>query len=60
MINILSYKKSLPTAFVADNDIIALGAISTQRKQYKIPDDVSIVGFDDMPFAQLQIQTLPQ
>ena len=54
MINILSYKKSLPTAFVADNDIIALGAMKALKENnIKIPDDVSIVGFDDMPFCTI-------
>ncbi len=48
----LSGGPKLPTAFVADNDIIALGAMKAMRKHgIKIPNDVSIVGFDDLPFC---------
>ena len=47
--------KSLPvTAYFADNDIIALGAIRSLKDHgYKIPADVSVVGFDDMPFCEV-------
>ncbi len=42
-----------PTAFFADNDIIAFGAIKAlQEKGVKIPEDISVVGFDDMPFCE--------
>lgn len=54
MIKALSKKTHLPTAFVADNDIIALGAMKALKENnIKIPDDVSIVGFDDMPFCTI-------
>lgn len=47
-------KTSLPTAFVSDNDIIAFGAMKALKENnIKIPDDVSIVGFDDMPFCTI-------
>ncbi len=46
--------KDLPTAFVADNDIIALGAINAmQETGIKIPNQISVVGIDDMPFCSL-------
>lgn len=36
-------------AIFASNDLIALGAIEAiEEKKYKIPDDISIVGFDDI------------
>lgn len=44
----------LPKALFAFNDIIALGAIKAMNeKGIKIPEDVSIVGFDDIPFSDM-------
>jgi LacI family transcriptional regulator len=43
-----------PTAIVAANDLVAIGAISTLRKYgYRVPEDVSVVGIDDIPMASL-------
>lgn len=42
-----------PTALFASNDAQALGAIEAARTLgLKVPEDVSVVGFDDMPAAQ--------
>ena len=50
----LSGNPGLPTAFFADNDIIALGAIKAMSERgIRIPDDVSIVGFDDLTFSSI-------
>lgn len=39
-----------PTAFISDNDIIAVSAIEGfQSRKFRIPDDFSIIGFDDRP-----------
>lgn len=44
---------TVPSAgYFADNDNIAAGAMKAlAEKGYKIPEDVSIIGFDDMPFC---------
>jgi LacI family transcriptional regulator len=42
-----------PTALVAGNDLLALGAYHAVRDAGLVcPDDLSIVGFNDMPFAE--------
>jgi LacI family transcriptional regulator len=39
------------TAIVAGNDLLALGCYDTLRERgVSCPDDISIVGFNDMPF----------
>lgn len=39
---------SLPSAFIADNDTIAASAIQVLLKMgYRVPEDISIIGFDD-------------
>lgn len=44
----------LPSAFFADNDIIASSCmISLKKAGYRIPEDVSIIGFDNMPFCMV-------
>lgn len=41
-------KNNMPTAFLAANDSIATGVIrGLQENGYSIPDDVSIIGFND-------------
>jgi LacI family transcriptional regulator len=54
MLAFLDHKPALPTAFFADNDMIALGAMKAlQDRDYRIPEDVSIIGFDDLPFCEI-------
>ena len=54
MLEYLKKKPKLPTAYFADNDMIALGAMKALREMgYRIPEDVSIVGFDDLPFSEI-------
>ncbi len=50
---------NLPTSFFADNDIIAAGAMrAMQERGIRIPEDVSVVGFDDMPFCEVMTPRL--
>ena len=43
-----------PTALVCGNDLIALGAINAlEQAGIRVPQDVSVVGFDDLVFARL-------
>ena len=46
--------RPLPQAFFADNDILALGALRALREAgYRVPQDVSLIGFDDIPMCEL-------
>ncbi len=39
--------------YFADNDLIAIGAMQAlKEKGYRIPEDVAVVGFDDMPACE--------
>jgi len=45
--------KPRPTAVFASNDAMAIGAVSAiQSKGLKIPEDIAIGGFDDIPIAK--------
>jgi DNA-binding LacI/PurR family transcriptional regulator len=45
-------RRSLPTAVLAYNDLIAVGAMDAIKQHgLSIPQDISIVGFDDIGFA---------
>lgn len=47
------------SAFFADNDIIAASCIrALKSKGYRVPEDISIVGFDDMPICTMIDPTL--
>lgn len=44
----------LPTAFVCDDDTIAVGAIRAfSERGIQIPDDISIIGFNDRPSCEV-------
>lgn len=48
-----------PTAVICGNDVLAIGAIAECHSQgLKVPDDVSITGFDDMEVAALMTPAL--
>lgn len=47
-------EKEMPTAVMTANDMMALGAMQEFRAAgLRIPEDISIVGFDDIAFATL-------
>lgn len=46
----LNGKPKLPQAFFCVNDIVCLGVMKAlKEKGYAIPEDVSLIGFDDLP-----------
>jgi LacI family transcriptional regulator len=48
-----------PTAIFASNDVMALGAMDAVRSHgLRVPEDVSVLGFDDIPQAALVRPTL--
>lgn len=45
--------KKIPEAIIGGNDLVALGAIEALSELgYRVPDDVSVVGFDDMFYSK--------
>ncbi len=48
-----------PTAVFCANDVQAVGAIAACRDaNLRVPDDISIIGFDDLPIAQCTVPPL--
>lgn len=46
--------ESLPTAIFASNDLSAFGAMDAVREcGFSIPEDISIIGFDDVPQSSM-------
>ncbi len=55
----LSSSPDLPTAFFADSDQIAISAIRSLKEHgINVPDDISIIGFDDIPTSSMMIPQL--
>lgn len=49
MLEIIDHHDTLATSYFADNDIIAIGAIKALKlRGYRIPEDISIIGFDNI------------
>lgn len=52
MLEILSSGEEPARAYFADNDLIAIGAMrALQQKGYRIPEEIAIVGFDNLPMC---------
>lgn len=58
----LDKRKKLPTAFLADNDLLACRAVQVFKAQgLRVPEDVSVVGFDNRPicsFTEPKVSTI--
>lgn len=53
MNDLLARCNPLPTAVFVASDVVALGALSALRAAgLRVPEDVALVGFDDIPLAQ--------
>jgi DNA-binding LacI/PurR family transcriptional regulator len=52
-------KKPRPTAILATSDRLALGVMEVARRyQLRIPEDLAVVGFDDIPAAKMSAPQL--
>ncbi|MDI3548825.1 MAG: LacI family transcriptional regulator [Halanaerobiales bacterium] len=50
--NFLAQSPLIPTAIITTSDLLAIGAIKAIReKGYRVPDDMSVTGFDDIETA---------
>lgn len=59
MLKYLDTGPTLPTAFFVDNDLIAFGVMRALKERgYRVPEDVSIVGFDDLPYCTVSSPAL--
>ena len=53
-VRVIMGQSSIPTAIFCGNDLIAMGAMSAlEEAGVKAPEDVSVIGFDDIFFAHL-------
>lgn len=52
MQRILDNSENSPTAVLGGNDLMAIGAINCLKDNgYKIPEDISVMGIDDLPIS---------
>lgn len=52
-------QKDMPTAIMCSNDMLAIGVLHLlSRSGLRVPDDVSIIGFDDIHMAAMMIPPL--
>lgn len=52
--SILERRKELPTALFCESDNIAIGVLKALQKfGLSVPDDISIIGFDDIPHCTI-------
>ena len=54
MLEIIKNEEELASCYFADNDLIAVGAIKALKENgYRIPQDIGIVGFDNLPLGSV-------
>ena len=52
MLAILDNNEPIADSYFADNDLIAAGAMKAFKERgYRIPEDIAIVGFDNVPMC---------
>ena len=52
MTELLEHGEKPAPCYFADNDLIAIGAMKAfQKAGYRIPEDIAIIGFDDLPMT---------
>jgi LacI family transcriptional regulator len=52
MMELLERDEKLASCYFADNDLIAIGAMKAlQKKGIRIPEDIAIIGFDNLPMT---------
>lgn len=59
MTELLNDHVELPTAFITDNDLVAIGAVQALKKAgISVPDEISVIGYDDRPICEMVEPTL--
>lgn len=54
MLEIIDRDDYLAKCYFADNDLIAIGAIKALKlRGYKVPEDIAIIGFDNIPESRI-------
>jgi len=52
-------KREIPDCIFVDNDTMTIGVMKALMiAGYSIPDDVAVIGFDDIPFAEIYSPTI--
>lgn len=53
MIELIDNNENLASCYFADNDMLAIGVMQAlTEKGYRIPEDISIIGFDDISYCR--------
>lgn len=54
IVEYLQKTEDIPTVFIAENDFIACNALQgIQEMGFRVPEDISVIGFDDRPVCQM-------